>query len=106
MGALIARALAAQDAGTPITVNWSNFIWQVDSWAMPKGSPKADLVREFMKFTCTAKAQADFTPFIPAGPVNPAAYQFIPPERAALLTTSPVLKPLNGVHQNPAILGR
>ncbi|MCS0494528.1 ABC transporter substrate-binding protein [Ancylobacter sp. MQZ15Z-1] len=99
MGAFVARALAAADAGTPITVVWDNFLWQVDAWAIPKGAPKADLMREFMQFSCTVKPQAEMTKFIPAGPVNLDAYKFISTERAALLTTSPANFP-RGIHQN------
>lgn len=99
MGAFIARALAAEDAGTPVTVVWDNFIWQLDAWAMPKGGPKADMMREFMQFSCSVKPQSLLPDYIPAGPVNLAAYDFISPERAALLTTSPANRP-HGVHQS------
>lgn len=99
MSAFVARALAAADAGTPVTVAWDNFLWQLDAWAMPKGGPKADLMREFMQFSCAAKPQAEMTKFIPAGPVNLSAYEAISPERAALLTTSPANRP-RGIHQD------
>lgn len=99
MGGFVARALAAGDAGTPVSVAWDGFLWQLDAWAMPKGGPKADLMREFMQFSCDAEAQARMTDFIPAGPVNLKAYDTIKPERQALLTTSPANLP-KGIHQN------
>lgn len=101
MGALLARALAAEPQGTPITVSWNNFLWQMDGWAMPKGGPKADMMREFMQFSCAVAPQAALPNYIPAGPVNLAAYAHIKPEVAALLTTSPEHR-AKGVHQDAA----
>ncbi len=99
MGAFVARGLAAGDAGTPVGVVWDNFLWQLDSWVIPKGAPKADLMREFMKFACGVKQQAELTNYIPTGPVNLKAFEHIDAKRASLLTTSPQNRP-RGVHQN------
>ncbi|MCC7281648.1 MAG: ABC transporter substrate-binding protein [Acetobacteraceae bacterium] len=85
----VARAQAAIDEGAPVGVSWEGNIWSYDSWCIVKGTPKADLVREFIKFTCDAKRQAAFTPFVSNGPTNPDAFRFIDPKKAASLPTAP-----------------
>jgi putative spermidine/putrescine transport system substrate-binding protein len=59
----------------------------VDSWCILKGTPRADLAREFIKYATSAKAQAAFPPFVANGPVNPAALAMIDPARVRLLPT-------------------
>lgn len=81
------RAQDATDSGTPMTISWEGGFWNVDSWCIMKGNPKADLVREFIKFASSAKAQAGFPAYVANGPVNPKALPLIDPARLKLLPT-------------------
>jgi len=83
----IARVQAAQAEGAPVGVMWDKNLWGVDAWAILKGTPNADLCREFIKFTCDAKRQAAFTPYVANGPTNPGAYEFIDKKVAVGLPT-------------------
>jgi putative spermidine/putrescine transport system substrate-binding protein len=85
----VARASAAISEGAPVGVSWEQNIWSYDAWAILKGTPKADLCREFIKFTCDAERQAAFTPYVSNGPTNPNAYKYIDPARAIMLPTFP-----------------
>ena len=49
----------------------------MEGWVIPRGNPKADLARRFVKFCANAKRQAEFTPHLAYGPTNPNAYKFI-----------------------------
>lgn len=83
----ISRAEDASQSGMPMTVSWEGGFWQVDSWCIMKGTPKADLVREFIQFSCSPEAQAGFPQYVANGPVNPNALELIDPARALLLPT-------------------
>lgn len=85
----IARAQAAADQGAPVEIMWDQNLWGLDVWAILKGTPKADLCREFIKFCCSGERQAAFTPHLVNGPTNPNAYKFIDPARAKILPTYP-----------------
>jgi len=71
---------AALDRGAPVKLVWQG---------VPKGSPKADLAREFVAFCTQAQMQARFTDDLAYGPTNLGAYEYIRPERAQLLPTAP-----------------
>jgi putative spermidine/putrescine transport system substrate-binding protein len=87
--ALNARVQAAIDGGAPVRIEWAEGFYGFDSWVLPKGGPKVDMARQFVKFCANAKRQAAYTPNLSYGPTNPNAYKFIPAARAALLPTSP-----------------
>jgi putative spermidine/putrescine transport system substrate-binding protein len=85
----IARVAAAAQEGAPLGVMWNQNMWGVDAWAILKGTPNADLCRQFIRFTCDPQRQAAFTPFVANGPTNPDAYRFIDDKRARMLPTHP-----------------
>jgi putative spermidine/putrescine transport system substrate-binding protein len=82
-----ARAQAAIDDGAPVKIVWHNNIYSSEGWCIIKGTPKADLCREFIRFAADAERQAAFTPHLGYGPTIPRAYEFIDPERAKILPT-------------------
>jgi putative spermidine/putrescine transport system substrate-binding protein len=84
-----ARAQAAIDDGAPAAVSWEQGLWAVEGWSILRGTPNADLCREFIKFACSAKRQAAYTPHLSYGPTNPSAYKHIDQKRALLLPTHP-----------------
>jgi putative spermidine/putrescine transport system substrate-binding protein len=84
-----ARAQVVIDEGGPVAIMWSQFLVMSEGWIIPKGSPKADLCREFIKFTLSPERQAVFTKALAYGPTLPGAYNFISPVRARALPTHP-----------------
>lgn len=83
-----ARAQAVIDGGAPVKIGWNQGLYSIEGWGIPKGSPRADIARQFVKFCADAKQQALFTEFLAYGPTNLKAYEHIPAERAAALPTS------------------
>jgi putative spermidine/putrescine transport system substrate-binding protein len=84
-----ARILAARDAGAPVAISWDQHIWGVDVWAILKGTPKADICRQFLVFACDPQRQAKLTEYVMNGPTQPEAFKFIPADRARDLATHP-----------------
>jgi putative spermidine/putrescine transport system substrate-binding protein len=83
------RAYAAIQSGAPIRLVWSQGLYSMDGWSIPAGSPRADLARKFIRFCTRPEQQAIFSNQIVNAPTNRKAFQFISPERARLLATSP-----------------
>ena len=44
------RIQAAANAGAPVAIMWEQSLWQSEGWAILKGTPNADLCREFINF--------------------------------------------------------
>jgi putative spermidine/putrescine transport system substrate-binding protein len=84
-----ARAQVVIDAKGPVQIEWNQGLYALEGWAIPKGTPKAEFGRKFVKFCANAKRQAEFVSSLPYGPTNPKAYDFIAPERAKYLPTAP-----------------
>lgn len=83
------RISAAQVEGKNLKVVWNGSIYDVDSWAIPKGSPnKADALK-FIRFASQPDNQAVFSGEIAYGPVNLKAVPAIDAKVAAGLPTSP-----------------
>jgi len=83
------RAQVVIDAGGPVEIEWNQGLYALEGWVIPKGAPKAELGKKFIKFTANAKRQAEFVSQLPYGPTNPKAYDYIPKERAKYLPTAP-----------------
>jgi len=84
-----ARFQAAIDGGAPAKIVWNQGLYSIEGWAIPKGCPRADAARAFIKFCSDAERQAAFTAGLSYGPTNLDAYKTIPEKRAANLPTSP-----------------
>jgi putative spermidine/putrescine transport system substrate-binding protein len=84
-----ARAQVVIDAGGPVQIEWNQGLYALEGWAIPKGTPKAELGKKFVKFCANAKRQAEFVSALPYGPTNPKAYDYIPADRAKYLPTAP-----------------
>jgi putative spermidine/putrescine transport system substrate-binding protein len=83
------RAQTAIDAGTPLKLVWKDGLLGMDGWAIPRGTPRADLARKFVRFCADPKRMAAWTEILAYGPTNLQAYQHIDKKRAALLPTHP-----------------
>jgi putative spermidine/putrescine transport system substrate-binding protein len=84
-----ARAQAAIDDGAPAKIVWNQALYNIEGWTIPKGAPKQDITRKFIRFCANADRQAEYAKHIAYGPTNPGAYKTISPERAELLPTAP-----------------
>ena len=95
-----ARAQTAIEGGAPVAINWNQGLYSVEGWGVPKGSPRADIAKQFVKFCADAKRQSDFTDTLAYGPTALEAYKNIPAARAAILPTAPanisLMKPPSG----------
>ncbi len=83
------RAQAAIDGGAPVSIVWNQGLYSIEGWGIPKGTPRAEAAKAFVRFCGDAKRQADFTDLLAYGPTNLKSYEQIPPKRAALLPTAP-----------------
>ncbi|WP_420962396.1 ABC transporter substrate-binding protein [Brucella sp. IR073] len=84
-----ARAQSAANAGAPVAITWSGGFYSATGWCIPKGAPKADIARKFVKFCARADRQAAFTVLLPNGPSNPEAYKYIDEKLAVQLPSYP-----------------
>ncbi|MBP2301788.1 ABC transporter substrate-binding protein [Azospirillum picis] len=84
-----ARAQAAIDGGAPVKISWGQGLYSIEGWGIPKGNPRADAARQFIKFCADPQRQAVFTEVLAYGPTNLKAYDSIPKERAQALPTFP-----------------
>ncbi|PSC05544.1 ABC transporter substrate-binding protein [Alsobacter soli] len=84
-----ARFQAAIDGGTPAKIVWNQGLYSIEGWSIPKGCPRADVARAFIKFCSDPERQAAITEGLAYGPTNLDAYKTIPAKRAEDLPTSP-----------------
>ena len=49
-----ARLQSAIDGGAPATIVWDQGLYSIEGWAIPKGCPRADAAKQFIKFCSTA----------------------------------------------------
>ncbi|KAA0575780.1 ABC transporter substrate-binding protein [Azospirillum sp. B21] len=84
-----ARAQAAIDGGAPVKISWNQGFYSIEGWGIPRGNPRADAARKFIKFCADPQRQAIFTEALSYGPTNLKAYDTIPKERAQALPTFP-----------------
>jgi len=83
------RAFAAIDGGAPVKVVWNDGLYSSDGWCIPKGTPRGDLARKFIRFCMNPDLQAIFSNNIANAPSNTKAFQYINPDRAERLATAP-----------------
>lgn len=83
------RISAAQKEGKDLRVVWNGSIYDVDSWAIPKGTPKRDEAYRFVKFASQPAAQRVYAVEIPYGPTHVQAVNGMDPKIVADLPTAP-----------------
>ena len=84
-----ARAQTAIENGAPVKIVWNEGLYAIEGWGIPRGTPRAELAKEFVRFCADAQRQAEITSDLPYGPTNTKSMQFIAPERAAVLPSAP-----------------
>jgi len=83
------RAQVAIDSGAPARIMWNGGLFNIDGWTIAGNTEKADLARKFIEWCLDAKRQAAYTELLACGPTNMKAYDYLSPEKAALLPTAP-----------------
>ncbi|CAH2775849.1 MAG: Spermidine/putrescine import ABC transporter substrate-binding protein PotD (TC 3.A.1.11.1) [uncultured Paraburkholderia sp.] len=83
------RAQAAKGAGAPVTIVWNEGLYSIEGWGIPKGTPRADAAKQFVRFCADAKRQALLTRTLAYGPTNRKAFEAISKDRTTLLLTAP-----------------
>jgi len=83
------RIDTAQKEGKNLKAVWTGSIYDVDSWAIPKGSPKLKEAMDFIKHASLPENQAVYSNKIAYGPTNLKAIQKVDPKSAANLPTWP-----------------
>jgi putative spermidine/putrescine transport system substrate-binding protein len=82
------RSQAAIDGGAPVAINWNQGLYSIEGWGIPKGTPRAEFAKQFVRFCADAKLQSAITTDLAYGPTNLKSYEFIAPKRAAILPTA------------------
>lgn len=83
------RIDAAQREGKNLQIGWTGGIYDLDYWAIPKGSPNKDLAMKFIAMASSPDEQAEYARNISYGPTNNKALAKLDAKVLALLPTSP-----------------
>ncbi|MTD28705.1 ABC transporter substrate-binding protein [Erwinia sorbitola] len=83
------RIGAAQDEGHNFKIVWDNAIYDLDNWAIVKGSKHKALAEKFIAFANKAENQKVFAENIPYGPTNITTSKLLDPARLSKLPTAP-----------------
>lgn len=83
------RAQGPINDGAPVAIMWEQALWQAEGWVILKGTPKADLCREFVKYALSPERQAIFSAATGYGPTLTEAIKHIEPAKATAMPTNP-----------------
>ncbi len=81
------RLVPARHDGAPVDFVWDQGLLDYTCWAIPKGAHNRREALQFIAFSTTAKAQAEFVKQQPGGPVNLKAFNHLTEDEAQLLAT-------------------
>jgi putative spermidine/putrescine transport system substrate-binding protein len=82
------RIDAAQREGKNLKITWTGGIYDLDYWAMPKGTPNKDLALKFIALASSPDAQAEYARNISYGPTSNKALAKLDAKVLGLLPTS------------------
>jgi len=83
------RIYNANKEGKDFRIVWDNQILDSNYWVIPKGAKNPAGSLEFIKFAVEPKVLSGIAKYIPYGPVRKSAAEFVAPEDAKNLPTSP-----------------
>ena len=83
------RVTSAQEEGQPFVMQWNGSIYDLDHWAIVKGSQKKDLAETFIAFASQPVQQKNFVEAIPYGPSNIKAMDLVDETIGKKLPTAP-----------------
>jgi putative spermidine/putrescine transport system substrate-binding protein len=77
-----------QERNRHTRIVWRQSLYDIDSWAIPKGSPKRDDAYRFIAFASSPERQKVLSEHLAYGPTNRAALDLLPPQLAAAVPSS------------------
>ncbi|AOJ77846.1 spermidine/putrescine ABC transporter substrate-binding protein [Burkholderia ubonensis] len=83
------RISAAQKEGKNLKVVWNGSIYDLDYWAIPKGTPNKALAEKYIAYTLSTKPQQEYAQHISYGPASVAAIKSLDAKTLANLPNSP-----------------
>ncbi len=83
------RIYNANKEGKDFHIVWDNQILDSNYWVIPKGAKNTAASLAFIKYAVEPKVLAGITKYIPYGPVRKSSAEFVAPEDAKNLPTSP-----------------
>ncbi|MFM0052999.1 ABC transporter substrate-binding protein [Caballeronia grimmiae] len=83
------RIDAARKEGKNLKVVWNGSIYDLDYWAIPKGSPNKDVATQYIAYSVSQKPQQEYAQHIAYGPVNKAAITALDAKTQADMPNSP-----------------
>jgi len=79
------RIQVGVDKGAPVGIEWNQANVQNQIMGLLKGSPNMENAQKFLDFAFQPQVQAEFAKYIPYGPTNKKAMQYVPKEVAVKL---------------------
>lgn len=83
------RVTSAQNDGQSFAMQWNGSLYDLDHWAIVKGSPNKALAETFIAFASEPVQQKNFVETIPYGPSNKNAVPLVDAAVGKKLPTSP-----------------
>ncbi len=83
------RVTSAQAEGQSFEMQWNGSLYDLDHWAIVKGSPKKALAENFIAFASAPVQQKHFVEAIPYGPSNTKTVALVDEAVGSKLPTSP-----------------
>lgn len=83
------RLAGARDAGDSLDLSWSGGIVSSDYFVIPAGTENPEQAQELVRYAVGDEAQAAFPRLIDYGPVNPRAFEALPPNVRLRLPSHP-----------------
>ncbi|RKP48475.1 ABC transporter substrate-binding protein [Trinickia fusca] len=83
------RIDAAQREGKNLKVVWAGSIYDLDYWAIPRGTPNKAEAEQFIAYSLSSKSQQDYAKHIAYGPANVAAIGSLDAKTLSNLPNSP-----------------
>ncbi|SDH36407.1 ABC transporter substrate-binding protein [Pseudomonas panipatensis] len=83
------RVTTAQKEGRPFVMQWNGSLYDLDHWAIVKGSKHKALAEQFIALANSPERQKVFAEAIPYGPTNKHTIDLIDPAIRAKLPTAP-----------------
>ncbi len=80
---------AVENSGRAFKIVWDGAMLDWDMWAIPRGTPKMELAKQFIEFAMRPENMANQTKYIPYGPSSLEAANMVDPDVLPHLPTSP-----------------
>ncbi len=80
---------AIVEENQPIVIMWDTQIWDLDGFAVTKGSPNLDVIMDFIHFATSSEVLGDSTNYISYGPMRQSSSPFVAADILPHLPTAP-----------------